>query len=183
MYSFVRSPKGFLRVETHDILIADCDFSPYENNPSGYEKHLIEVIKRSSFCFNVASRIYRTHKGLRVIVFNRNIEVKNEGIIFLQSINTDTIYINICRTNNVYSARLSPKPHRIGLAKSAFYNYLKIPKQKQSWFDEYEERCVNYATCKFKQSTQENLIVMPDIRNFLEMHDLKTKAFEDLPLA
>jgi hypothetical protein len=182
VYKIIRSPKGFLRVETPDILIADCDFAPYENNSSGYENYLVEVVENASLSFGVCSRIYKTHKGLRVIVCSKNIEVKSGGIGFLRSINADPLYVNMCMRDKIFSARLSPKPHRIGLAKSAFTNYPKQSPKKEEWFDNYEKACVNYATCKFKQSVPENEI-MPSIKDFVDMHDLETKAFEDLPLA
>jgi hypothetical protein len=183
VWKFVRSNRGFLRVETHDILIADCDFDPYENNSSGYEDYLVEVIKNTSLIFGISSRIYRTYKGLRVIVCSKNIKVKNGGVGFLHSINTDLIYINMCMRDNIFSARLSPKPHRVGLAKSAFANHPKQSPQKEEWFDNYEKTCVDYATCKFKQSVPEYCETKQNIKYFLDMHDSETKAFDNLPLA
>ncbi len=183
MYKIFRNNRGFLKVEPKDILIADCDFTPYENNSNGYEDYLVGLIKNACSSLSVCSVIYRTYKGLRVIVCNKKIDVNTESVAFLRSINTDSSYINFCTRHNAFSARLSPKPYRIGLANSELFKIPKFSPKKEKWIDDYEERCVNYATCKFKQSTQENPIVMPDIGNFLEVHDLKTKAFKDLPLA
>jgi hypothetical protein len=182
MYRFVRSTRGFLRVETSSILIADCDLDPIENNSDAYEDYLIRVIEKASKGFGLLSRIYRTNKGLRVIVCNKLIKVKN-SIGFLHAINTDSIYIGLCMRDNVFSARLSPKPYRVGASRSQYLDYPKESPQKEEWFEQYEEACKNYATCKFKHATSEHLPVDAYIEEFIEMHDTKTRAFEDLPIA
>jgi hypothetical protein len=164
-------------------MILDCDFAPYANNFEGYEQYLVSVMSSGAIQAGYGVRIYRTFAGLRVIACHGTVGI-DQGIRFMLHIPADSDYVLACRRSGVYSGRLSPKPFRIGSSPHHRWDYTSLPTTEQdSWLRAYEAHSADYATCHYKVSAPQNAPITPDLREFFELHDSKTRALTDLPLA
>ena len=105
-------------------------------------------------------RIYKTPAGLRILVMHDIFNVESSIDIF-EALDTDYNYINMCKLQDCFRARVSPKPWRIG---PSFREDNKIYPQgadglwpvkeefmeeRKVWIKEYDELAINFASCKF----------------------------------
>ena len=128
-------------------------------------------------------RIYRTKAGYRLMLLNCDIEGKSSGEL-MKAFHADPLYADLCRIQNCYRARLTPKPYRIRQRKCRF-NYPEtdetILETQRKWLDEYNTKIVNFATCRYIGSLNgPNGIAVNDAARY---HDERTNAMSNLPLA
>ncbi len=63
-------------------------------------------------------RVYRTFAGLRLMIINRAFTgVDDATVEIMQQLGSDALYVQLCRSQNCFRSRLSPKPWRIGMQK------------------------------------------------------------------
>lgn len=151
--------------------------------------HHPEIKKIENWSWNNPSwglRVYRTAAGLRLAVTHELFDpekIHNERIC--SDLNVDSLYLKLCKAQQSFRARLSPKPWRIGLsgppaswpfindsAKNVFLN----------WEEEYGQRSKEYAVCEFVKSYG-NGKIHPEFSQLISLHDELTKANSKLPLA
>lgn len=128
-------------------------------------------------------RVYRTKAGFRLMLLNYDIEGKNSGEL-MKAFHADPIYADLCRVQNCYRARLTPKPHRIRVRKCHF-NYPEtdeaILEQQRKWLTEYNMKMTLFATCHYIGSLNgPNGIAANDVARY---HDERTNAMTNFPLA
>ncbi len=172
-----RNSYGSLVLNTDDLLFADVD----TNSSPGPMDQVTRVAARQNF----ALRFYQTAAGYRVMVTNRRIRGggdEAEGI--LHEFGSDPLYMRVCRTQQSFRARLTPKPWRAGTAKPP----VKFPFEDRGaeaafrrWEGAYTQGIVAYATCKLIETVGDE--VTPGFRTLIEYHDRETKAGSGLPLA
>jgi hypothetical protein len=64
----------------------------------------------------LSARVYRTAAGYRVLITDRRFHAKNaEAEALLNEFGADTLYVRLCRLQESFRARLSPKPWRLGM--------------------------------------------------------------------
>ena len=106
--------------------------------------------------------IYRTFKGLRVFESISDFSSNKVRVDLLTALKSDVKYIKYCAQENIYAARLSPKPDRA------------------------TNKNINYRVCNFLGSFGNKNLVIPDqFTRVLKLHDLmcsayKTNKIEDL---
>ncbi len=100
-------------------------------------------------------RLYRTPMGMRVLFMNNTYSPEDEKTIrILEYFRSDKLYVQMCKNQNCFRARVSPKPWRIG-------TQIAIPgtgawpvpddrlTQRSEWIRNYDRKAKDYASCRF----------------------------------
>lgn len=135
---------------------------------------------------NWSVRVYRTRLGLRYLVTHAPLQPGSaDSEAMMEAVGADRQYRVLCRVQQCFRARLSPKPWRCGCG---------VPPARFPWNEEAEEAAMrewemqyaraarDWATCRFVE-TLGNPEVAAEFRPLVELHDLYTKAMSDAPLA
>jgi hypothetical protein len=134
----------------------------------------------------LSARVYRTAAGHRVLVTDRRFRAgDSETEALLNEFGADGMYMRLCRTQESFRARLTPKPWRCGHRKPpvAFpFETGEAVAAFEEWEQEYERQCQPHATCRFVASLG-NGAVVPGFEELIEYHDRETKALSGQPLA
>ena len=147
--------------------------------------------------------VYRTFAGLRLIATHKIFDPSSEASqkIF-DALGTDPLYQKLCKAQNSFRARVSPKYWRmkkefvekLRLAPRLKYRITKemIPtwsendaerlEEYDTWVKNYEQMHEAHATCKFLKQIG-NREVVDDFMPLIKYHDRATQANRDLPLA
>lgn len=120
------------------------------------EKRAIETVKRvSENNTELHIRLYRTPNGCRLLIMNDTYDpTGDKAINLLHSLNADEVYIQMCRNQNCFRARLSPKPWRIGVDRlhptpGVWPIKTKWMAERSRWVKNYEEKSTGYAACRY----------------------------------
>lgn len=128
-------------------------------------------------------RVYRTKAGYRLMLLNCDTEGKYSGDL-MKAFHADPTYARLCRIQNCFRARLTPKPYRIRQRKIRF-NFpetdAEVLEKQHQWLAEYNEKITTFATCRYIGSLNgPNGIAVNDAARY---HDERTNAMTNLPLA
>ncbi len=131
-------------------------------------------------------RVYRTRSGLRLLATQTVVEPDSEFASQLfGALMADPLYRKLCQTQKCFRARLTPKPWRCGIHRKPERWPWLDPKQEnrfQKWEARYWEESSKWATCSFLRHIG-NPKIQPQIQLLLKLHDEKTRAETNLPLA
>jgi hypothetical protein len=134
---------------------------------------------------NTGVRAYRTAAGLRYIFTHNLCPVNEKSINIMQQLHADKLYVKLCKAQNSYRARLTPKPWRLGfegLHGFAFPRDEGEEKYFRDWLHEYEGKSRPYAVCRLVGHFG-NTDTHPDIAPIINLHDERCGVGRDLPLA
>lgn len=154
---------------------------------SDKEKQSIEILRNlAKIDASFGARVYRTSAGLRYLLTHAVVNPSDQSTISaMESLGSDELYIKLCKAQDCFRARLTPKPWRCGL-KQPVVRYpwtddgLKDAFLK--WEGQYNESAEKYATCQLVEVVgNENM--HPEIAPIVELHDRCTKVSVSLPLA
>ncbi len=131
-------------------------------------------------------RIYRTAAGFRVLAtIHEFAPASEQSQRLMKAAGADTAFTYLCRIQNSFRARLTPKPWRCG-APQPPNCFPRSSSDEQrcfaDWVAEYELACRDHATCQFLEHVGSEE-AHQRIQSIVEVHDRETKAFESLPLA
>ncbi len=133
-------------------------------------------------------RIYATFAGLRCLILNTVFKPKSDHASeILQDLKSDPLYVRLCKAQECFRARLTPKPWRCGMRQPA--GSLRYPWENpqleaefRQWEKQYDAAVSKYAVCSFvKQIGSRN--IHPDVESIMGFHDRVTRAESNLPLA
>jgi hypothetical protein len=131
-------------------------------------------------------RVYRTKAGYRVIATDMALDPRSETTrSLLEGFGADPSFIQLCRLQESFRARLTPKPWRCGCPAppGSFPRHdAGVQTRFAAWLREYEQRSAGYATCQFIESIGSGL-QKDEARAIVIEHDRTTKAESALPLA
>ncbi len=134
----------------------------------------------------VTLRVYRTAAGVRLIVANQCFETVDEyASEMLRSLGCDTLYIQLCQSQNCFRARLSPKPWRVGMQKPPkLFPFESSSDQAafEKWYQEYVASTKSFQVCKFIETIGSGEIHERHTE-LIQMHDNLCCGKDDLPLA
>ncbi len=132
------------------------------------------------------ARVYRTAGGLRLLFTHAPFDPKAGGTFeIMTALKADPLYMKLCRSQECFRARLTPKPWRIGLGRpSCRYPYPteSALSEIQNWAGEYEEECAGFATCKLVEVLGKDK-PHESVAPIVLLHDKLTRIEEELPLA
>jgi hypothetical protein len=131
-------------------------------------------------------RIYRTAAGFRVLGTDRLYGPSDAATVALmQATATDPAFVTLCKAQECFRARLTPKPWRIGLGAPRFAHpapSVQAEQAGQDWQRSYEATCRDWATCKFLERCGRE-VVHPEMAPILKLHDTATRCESSCPLA
>lgn len=142
----------------------------------------VDKFKKANF------RVYRTPNGFRVLALHKLFEPKSEEVkeMFL-SLGVDKVYSHMCRNQNCFRARVSPKPWRIGVKRMGPRPGTWPIKQERMfarnvWVNTYDDVSKDFASCVL-DSTHGSDVLHPKAELVLKLHDDFSKAESKYPIA
>lgn len=131
-------------------------------------------------------RIYQTAAGFRILETTREFEPGSpQAERLMGAVGSDTNFVELCRQQRNFRARLSPKPWRCGMRRPPNFfprASAKAEKRFQKWRLEYDHAAGSRATCDYLGNVGREY-VHDLIGPVVEFHDRETKAQSALPLA
>ena len=154
--------------------------------PSQEDQRVERITAWASSHPDVGLRVYRTAGGLRCLITNQTFDPTYSSTLeMLRAFESDPLYVRLCKAQECFRARLTPKPWRCDMdtPPSRFpweNNDREI--QYRLWQRRYEEASRKYTVCKLvKQLGPQE--VHPDVAPILRLHDQLTGVGSALPLA
>lgn len=200
-----RNGYGSLVLNAERVMFVDIDFAPVAPGEAlanffgrlfGLAKGSPDTLREEKARADLAGflagrpgwglRLYRTCAGMRAIVTHDVFDPKSEASLnVLRSMGSDALYVRLCKAQECFRARLTPKPWRCGhYANPARWPFDdgRSAQQFQKWDASYQSLQREYVTCRFvgQMGSQE---VHPEVGRIVELHDFVTRCTERLPLA
>lgn len=195
-----RNRYGAVVLNTADLMFIDVDVAPappmgiidaikslFGNRP---EDPIVATHKRIAAVANgrpqYTIRLYRTFAGFRCAVVNKRIKPGTaESDALLSAFGSDPLYVRLCKNQESFRARLTPKCWRCGFrvppAKFPFNNEPEKERYRE-WERSYEQSSTAYSTCVFVDQFG-NDRTLADFRELIDLHDRDTRCESQLPLA
>jgi len=134
-------------------------------------------------------RVYRTPAGLRLLATHRPFDPIEPAVSdFFAATGADVQYVRMCRNQQCFRARVSPKPWRIGIdhhirPRPGVWPVRpeRLP-QRRAWIDAYEEVAAGFASCEFVETVGSG-ISHPELASVVRLHDELSRATSGLPIA
>jgi hypothetical protein len=181
-----RNNYGALILNSARVLFADIDvprqpffdwlLSLFRKSQDSATEQLLQKINQ--LCANEPSlgiRLYRTKAGFRAVVTSQNIAPNSsQSEKLLGALGSDKLYMKLCKTQESFRARLTPKPWRIQMERPPCrYPYASQQQQEQMqrWLAEYERKSKPVVACALVGQFGSNQ-VPPGVELVLKVHDL-----------
>jgi len=188
-----RNSYGSLVLNTARVMFIDIDTAPEDGvgvgpgflgrligkRPTAQSKAAgsyihIDEFRRKAEAHGVGMRVYRTPNGYRCLVTDRLFDpVSEEAFALLRAFGSDELYVRLCRVQECFRARLTPKPWRIDMvAPRSHYPWAEreLELEHREWERDYERRIQAYSACSFLGHCG-NEAVMDDIAEIVKIHD------------
>lgn len=194
-----RNSYGALVLNSSGVMFVDID---EKKHGQGFIEKLLSIIglKKavpvSDINFKIDSllsenpgwglRLYETFKGYRIIVTHDLFDPTDKNITSrLEKIGADSLYLKLCKAQECFRARLSPKPWRIGMGLPPG----KYPRESHnhenflcSWLPQYDKLSAGFSICRFiGEFGVKNM--HREVEKIVMMHDEMCKVNSGLPLA
>lgn len=131
-------------------------------------------------------RIYETAAGYRLLITNAHFKPGSaEAESLLTDFESDPLYIRLCRMQESFRARLTPKPWRCHLPSLPVRFPFETAAEKdryRRWEAEYNSKTALYATCHYVATLGPGTVV-PEFKELIQYHDHETKATSGVQLA
>ena len=154
------------------------------SKPSNAQLDRLRDVLRSSG--GGSFRVYRTAAGYRLLATDRVYTPgSSDSEALMRQVGADPAFIQLCRIQDSFRARLTPKPWRIGRPTPPGDFPRKdgeVQRAFEQWLLEYDRAAGSKATCQFVETIGSSAI-HPDLSHIVELHDERTKANSGLPLA
>ena len=144
------------------------------------ETALLERVRAVATASGLTIRVYRTHSGWRLAILNRTYEPASRDAeeLFRKFPQSDWLYRELCRKQDCFRARLTPKPWRI---KATGFPDKKYPRgfpwpdhaaaqAASDWVARYEAASAGHRTCAHLGDFGRNE-PLPEILSILNVHD------------
>ena len=123
---------------------------------------------------HLAMRLYETAAGYRGVITNRTFEpTADETHQLLTAFESDELYVRLCRSQECFRARLSPKPFRIGMPNPPRqYPWIDEDRRRdfEQWDVHYQERATAFRVCDLVETFGSGA-VHADVQPVLDIHD------------
>lgn len=203
--AITRNSYGSLVLNTTQVMFADVDFPPGacrdglgtrlkrlfgQKVASAIDAAEAAAVQRVSAWVTAnpswGMRVYRTAAGLRCLVTQAPVAPDSDAArAAMEALGTDPLYVKLCRTQQCFRARLTPKPWRCGqpVPPSRFPRTdAKVEKLFRDWETRYSQACRGYATCRLVAALG-NPAVHATVAGVVALHDDMTGTRAALPLA
>lgn len=157
--------------------------SPREQQESDALAKVQSMIQADARC---GVRVYRTRAGLRYLLTHSHADPSAETTHrAMEALGVDPLYLHLCKVQECFRARLTPKPWRCGThALSVRYPWRDSQEESKAreWIDTYSSKAEHYATCELLRHFGSDSMD-GEISRVVEFHDTMTKANSGLQLA
>jgi len=191
-----RNRYGALILNAHQVAFIDVDlpdprasrgwFSWLRGASAEPERCLERVREACQQHASASFRLYRTRAGFRVLVTDPLMDPASETTQkLLRDFGADPLFVRLCRQQQSFRARLTPKPWRCGCTVPGIPFPRESPEQQDEftgWLWQYEDRSASHAVCHFIEELGRGN-QHEATRGIVSEHDRMTKAHTDLPLA
>jgi hypothetical protein len=102
-----------------------------------------------------------------------------------EALGADPLYRRLCKVQESFRARLTPKPWRCGIRTPGVqWPWLDARDEARfvKWDEEYRRACVNFSTCRLVK-TIGHAQVLPELQPLVVVHDELTRMNQPLKLA
>ena len=131
-------------------------------------------------------RVYRTPAGARVMALHQPIDPKSaEAQELFSLMGSDPLYVQMCKRQDCYRARVSGKPWRMDVARwrGPVWPFDEATEEKfQSWVTGYEKAAAAFSACRWAVDVGQGA-THPRVGEVMAWHDQMTGALEKKPLA
>jgi len=134
-------------------------------------------------------RVYRTPAGLRLLAMHRTFEPADPAVAELfDAVRADPAYVQMCRRQQCFRARVSPKPWRIGIVEhlrprpGVWPIAAERMAARRAWVARYEERSIEFASCRYLTSLGTGA-THREADAVRAIHDALCRATTTLPIA
>lgn len=130
-------------------------------------------------------RVYKTKAGFRVLVTHMPVAPESDTAQnAMRDLKADPLYVRLCRAQQCFRARLTPKPWRIEIAArpEQFPYSGRAAERMTRWKADYDSKSAAFATCALVAEFGPRQI-HPAIAAVVQLHDTATKISAALPLA
>lgn len=203
-----RNGYGSLILNTRDLVFIDVDLPPQRRQlPQGIVGTVLSLLGLGSQTAPASSpevetlsriesvavrfshlgfRVYRTANGFRIMVINEPLLSDSQiAQQLLMEFRADPLYIRMCKNQECFRARLTPKAWRCDVRRPPgrfpFENAGEEDRYR-AWETEYNNGIRGFATCKL-ETTIGTPEVHPELQTLIELHDRLTGISDHLPLA
>jgi hypothetical protein len=155
---------------------------PAQQTRTGIEDTIAQVGETNG----LSLRLYKTAGGYRAIVTNLTQSATDEtSLALLREFGSDPLYVHLCKQQESFRARLTPKPWRMKMWEPPVTYPFQTPQEQQRfdrWNADYAAASARFATCRFIRAIGDG-DPMQGFRELIDFHDEQTKAQISLPLA
>lgn len=131
-------------------------------------------------------RVYRTFGGLRCLITNELFDPTQEtSLALMRELQSDPLYVMLCRQQESFRARLTPKPWRCGANQPpSRYPWDSVSQEHRyrEWEQAYQRTAARYTTCRLVKEIGD-AAPHPDIAPILSVHDEMACSTNNLSLA
>lgn len=131
-------------------------------------------------------RIYRTRSGLRLLATHTLFDPADSlSQTVFDAVDADPLYRKLCKNQQCFRARLTPKPWRCGMKNPPVrWPFADAAHEHQFglWDAAYQTACRTRATCRFLRSVGSGEVHQA-IEPLIALHDEATRATSGLSLA
>lgn len=191
-----RNRYGALVLNVEDVLILDIDIPPAgglhrllvrwglatDRETAALQRLRDLVEQQPRLCF----RVYRTFAGLRAIEMNQSLAAGSaEAERTMAAVGTDPLYARLCRSQQCFRARLTPKPWRCGSDQPPGRHPRTDAALRQAfaaWQSRYEAKSAPHAVCALLDTIGRPAAAAAN-RAVAELHDRETGVGSLRPLA
>lgn len=134
-------------------------------------------------------RVYRTPAGFRLLAMHRVFSPDDPEVAGLfAAVRADPVYVMMCKRQQCFRARISPKPWRAGMKQHIRPRPGVWPVKEEwtpvriAWIREYEQKAAVYASCRLECELGGG-VTDSKVRLVQGLHDEFCRAGSGLPLA
>ena len=196
-----RNAYGALILNAAKAIFIDIDF-PKEKMGKTLTANLLSSLGKPApnpeelYCQGIAEwgkkrpelgiRVYRTFAGLRCLITNVLFEPgQKDSLDILHGLGSDPLYIQLCKAQECFRARLTAKPWRCGISKPpSRYPWENVQGETnyRQWEKQYSNTASQYVACRLiKQIGPAS--IHPEIEPILSLHDRLACSDSKLALA
>lgn len=204
-YVITRNLYGSFILNTQNVMFVDIDFE--QRTHSSLFKELKGLFSRKKKAVSEDSQeaqainqlkrwvheddkrgatVYRTYGGLRYMITHQTFEPSGrEAEQILELLGCDPSYRVLCKVQNSFRARLTPKPWRFGMDRIPVRYPYRNENEKDllaKWDMGYKEKLEKWSTCEYVLAIG-NKVVHPKVVPVQKIHDRATNAHKKFPLA
>jgi hypothetical protein len=191
-----RNRQGCLVLNTDSLMFIDVDFPRLtfgqrigklfgRKPPAPQDAPLAKLKEWLARHRDVGVRVYRTKAGLRYMFTDSPRTTDATALAWLDELESDRLYRRLCKAQQCFRARLTPKPYRlkIGSVPNRFPRKNAIEQATfDKWCGEYDRQSNGYAVCSLIEHVG-NKQTHPDLELLVARHDEMCRVHSSLPLA